>query len=165
MSMSERLRAARKSAGFTQKQVAEYIGVTESAYCGYETGKRQPDATKVRAIAGLLEVTGDYILGLVNDPKGYYGVTVSDSDPQIEEIVSICKNITGQGLEYVRLSAEIIAGNPDYQKKKSLTLESSSMREKGRAVARGGVILEQEHPIDEDAFLRAIAESEPPEKV
>lgn len=49
--------------------------------------------------------------------------------------------------------------------KKPLTLEPSSMREKGRVAARGGVVLKQEHPIDEDAFLRAIAESEPPEKV
>lgn len=61
--------------------------------------------------------------------------------------------------------AGVLLEQEKYKQKKSLTLESSSMREKGRAVARGGVILEQEHPIDEDAFLRAIAESEPPEKV
>lgn len=118
MSISERLRSARKNAGFTQKQVAEYIGVTESAYCGYETGKRQPDPTKVRAIASLLEVTGDYILGLVDDPKSYYGVTVSKSDPQISLIASMCETINAQGLDYLRLITEIIAGNPEFQKKK-----------------------------------------------
>lgn len=61
--------------------------------------------------------------------------------------------------------AGVLLEQEKYKQKKSLTLESSSMREKGRAVARGGVVLEQEHPVDEEAFLRAIAESEPPEKV
>lgn len=58
----DRLRAARKNAGMTQKEVAIAIGVTESAYCGYETGKRQPDAIKISAIASVLGVSGDYLL-------------------------------------------------------------------------------------------------------
>jgi len=116
MPISERLRAARKAAGFTQKQVADYIGVTESAYCGYETGKRQPDSAKISAIALMLNVTGDYILGLVDHPKEYYGAGVSDSDPQIDAIVSLCRQLTAQGMEYVRLAAELIAGNPSYRR-------------------------------------------------
>lgn len=38
--LKDKLRQARKNAGFTQLQVAKAIGVTESTYCGYETGKR-----------------------------------------------------------------------------------------------------------------------------
>ena len=60
--IKERLREARKAARKTQKEVADHIGVTESAYCGYETGKRQPDALKIRKIAAFLQVTGDYLL-------------------------------------------------------------------------------------------------------
>ncbi len=113
--ISERLRTARKRAGFTQRQVADFIGVTESAYCGYETGKRQPDPAKISAIAFLLHVTGDYILGLVDDPTAYYGVTISDTDPQLDEIVAICQRLNAQGKEYVHLFATIIAGNPAFQ--------------------------------------------------
>ena len=58
----DRLRAARKNAEMTQKEVATAIGVTESAYCGYETGKRQPDPIKISAIASVLGVSGDYLL-------------------------------------------------------------------------------------------------------
>lgn len=115
MPISDRLRTARKKAGFTQRQVADYIGVTESAYCGYETGKRQPDPAKISAIASLLHVTGDYILGLVDDPSAYYGVSVSDTDPQLDEIAAICRQLNAQGKEYVRLFATIIAGNPAFQ--------------------------------------------------
>lgn len=62
--LKEKLREARKSARLTQRQVAEAIGVTESTYCGYETGKRQPDPIKISAIASVLGVSGDYLLGI-----------------------------------------------------------------------------------------------------
>lgn len=60
--LKERLKEARKARGFTQKQVAEMLGVTESTYCGYETGKREPDALKLRFLAAALHVSGDYLL-------------------------------------------------------------------------------------------------------
>lgn len=62
--LKEKLRQARKKAGFTQLQVARAIGVTESTYCGYETGKRQPDPIKISAIASFLGVSGDYLLDI-----------------------------------------------------------------------------------------------------
>ena len=60
--IKDQLRKARKAAGKTQKEVAAHIGVTESTYCGYETGKSQPDALKIGRIAAFLNVTGDYLL-------------------------------------------------------------------------------------------------------
>lgn len=66
--LKEKLREARKNARLTQRQVAEAIGVTESTYCGYETGKRQPDPIKISAIASVLGVSGDYLLG-INIPE------------------------------------------------------------------------------------------------
>ena len=62
--MKDRLKLARKRAGMTQKEVAARAGITESTYCGYETGKRQPDALRIKQLARILDVTGDYLLGL-----------------------------------------------------------------------------------------------------
>lgn len=62
--LKEKLRQARKAAGLTQLQVAKAIGVTESTYCGYETGKRQPDPMKISAIASVLGVSGDFLLDI-----------------------------------------------------------------------------------------------------
>lgn len=58
----DKLKEARKAAGLTQKEVAEAIGVSESAYCGYETGKRQPDVMKLKQIARVLGTTSDYLI-------------------------------------------------------------------------------------------------------
>lgn len=60
--LGERLRTARKAAGMTQKEAAAVISVTESTYCGYETGKRQPDAVKISALAKAFGVSGDFLL-------------------------------------------------------------------------------------------------------
>lgn len=62
--LKDRLKEVRKKAGMTQKQVANALGVTESTYCGYETGKRQPDAMKIRQLASVLGVSGDYLLDI-----------------------------------------------------------------------------------------------------
>ena len=60
--LKEKLRQARKAAGLTQLQVAKAIGVTESTYCGYETGKRQPDVQKIKQLSKFLGVSGDDLL-------------------------------------------------------------------------------------------------------
>jgi len=38
--MREKLKAARKAASMTQRQVAEYLGISENAYQNIEYGKR-----------------------------------------------------------------------------------------------------------------------------
>ena len=58
------LKQARLRAGLTQLQVARSLGVTASTYCGYETGKREPDVPKLRRLALLLHLSGDELLCL-----------------------------------------------------------------------------------------------------
>ena len=48
MSFAEQLKQARIAQGLTQQQVADLMGITNSTYCGYETGKRQPDVVKIK---------------------------------------------------------------------------------------------------------------------
>lgn len=62
MSFPEQLKRARLSKGLTQQQVADSLGITNSTYCGYETGKRQPDIAKMKLLASVLDTTGDVLL-------------------------------------------------------------------------------------------------------
>lgn len=71
MEFPERLRAARKQLDYTQQQVAEQLGITKSTYCGYETGKREPDVEKIKLLSQILHVTGSYLIGL-NDESNLY---------------------------------------------------------------------------------------------
>ena len=52
--MNERLKAQRKKAGLTQKQVAKQAGITERAYQRYEAGTVFPDVRIAKKIAKAL---------------------------------------------------------------------------------------------------------------
>lgn len=62
MGFSEQLKKARLNIGYTQQQVADLMGITKSTYCGYETGKRQPDVSKIKQLASILNTSGDILL-------------------------------------------------------------------------------------------------------
>lgn len=62
MSFAEQLKRARIAQGLTQQQVANLLGITNSTYCGYETGKRQPDVAKIKQLASALNTSGDVLL-------------------------------------------------------------------------------------------------------
>lgn len=62
MGFPEQLKRARLSMNYTQQQVADLMGVTKSTYCGYETGKRQPDVAKIKQLACILNTSGDVLL-------------------------------------------------------------------------------------------------------
>lgn len=68
MSLHERIRDARLRKGLPQKAVAEQLGVAKSTYCGYETGQREPNVLQIKQIAQILDVTGDYLIGVESPP-------------------------------------------------------------------------------------------------
>lgn len=48
----------------TQQQIADMMGIDKSTYCGYETGKRQPDVRKIKQLSETLNVSVDELLGI-----------------------------------------------------------------------------------------------------
>lgn len=62
MSIGERIKQARKRKGFTQKELADKVGINKNTICGYEAGHREPDALKINALSKALGVTGDWLL-------------------------------------------------------------------------------------------------------
>ena len=84
MGFGEKLRAARESKGLTQQQIADQMGIDKSTYCGYETGKRQPDLTKLKLLSQILGISGDTLLetGFAQKeaPTGTGERSVSDDD-------------------------------------------------------------------------------------
>lgn len=60
---SERIKAERKKAGLTQREIAEKLGITASAYTQYETDKTQPSLETASKLADILKVSLDYLIG------------------------------------------------------------------------------------------------------
>lgn len=57
------LKILRKRKGVTQKDIAEYLGVTTSAYGQYETGSRQMNPDVISRLSDYFNVSSDVILG------------------------------------------------------------------------------------------------------
>ena len=58
-----RLKEIRKAAGFTQKQIAEKIGIGQNTYSYWENGKTKIDNVSVAKLASIFNVSIDQILG------------------------------------------------------------------------------------------------------
>lgn len=64
----EKLKELRKAKGKTQKQLAEFLGISQQAYATYEVGTRTPPIDIIEKLADYFGVTVDYILGRNTDP-------------------------------------------------------------------------------------------------
>ena len=62
--MKDRLKLLRKEKGVSQKEVANAIGVTLSAYSNYEQGIREPSNQILINLCKYYNVSADYLLGL-----------------------------------------------------------------------------------------------------
>lgn len=57
----DRIKAIRQERGFTQKQLANLLGVTEQAVSKYERGTSYPDITMLNGISEVLDCSLDYL--------------------------------------------------------------------------------------------------------
>ncbi len=62
MTFGEKLKEARKNAGFSQEELADKMSVSRSAVAKWETDKGVPDVGNLKAMASLLDVSVDYLL-------------------------------------------------------------------------------------------------------
>lgn len=57
------LKAIRKANGFTQKQVADLLGIDRSTYAYYETGKSKPNIVVIDKLIKIFKVDYNVLLG------------------------------------------------------------------------------------------------------
>lgn len=62
--MKDRLRELRLERNLSQRQVADYLGISTRAYSHYEIGDREPSIQILIKLCALFEVTSDYLIGL-----------------------------------------------------------------------------------------------------
>lgn len=69
MKLNEAFKRCRQMKNFTQRQVADGIGVSEQAYQKYEYGKVVPSAFVLIALADFFDVSLDYLVGRSDEPE------------------------------------------------------------------------------------------------
>lgn len=68
-----RLRQLREDHDKTQREIAEYLGINQTVYSRYETGRNDMKPAQIIALCEYYKVSADYVLGL---PEGRpYGLS------------------------------------------------------------------------------------------
>lgn len=68
MSLGKRLKYEREKRNWSQKYVADKVGITNTVLSNYERDYRDPDTDTLRKLSDLYEVSSDYLLGRTDDP-------------------------------------------------------------------------------------------------
>ena len=67
----ENIRNLRIDNGYTQKQIGEYLGISQNTYSQYEIGVLNYPVDVVMKLADFYGVSTDYLLGRTNAKKPY----------------------------------------------------------------------------------------------
>lgn len=104
MAFKDKLKEARLASGLTQQEVADRLGVNNTTYCGYETGKRQPDVAKIKKLAAILRTSGDALLETATAQPATAGAALIS----FPVIASVKAGYEGQAMEEYTGSLESI---------------------------------------------------------
>ena len=72
--LGKRISEMLQEQGIQQKELAERIGITETAMSRYINGTREPKPDVLANMATALHTTSDYLLGIKNDDLEYHQV-------------------------------------------------------------------------------------------
>jgi len=70
--------------------------IDKSTYCGYETGKRQPDVAKIKQLSAFLGVSGDVLL-----ETGFSDKVCAAIQPDEQKLLDGYRQLNQQGKEYI----------------------------------------------------------------
>lgn len=66
--LKDRLRELRKKNKLSQKDLGNFLGISESAYGYYEQGRNEPSLDSIKKIAEKYDVTVSYLTGEIDHP-------------------------------------------------------------------------------------------------
>lgn len=100
------IKEAREKAGFSQKELAEIVGVAPNTFHGYESGKHDPKSDLLVKIAQACNVSVDYLLGISGQSYNDTKKSPSDISEEAQKIAKSYEKLTDHGKGAVRLIME-----------------------------------------------------------
>lgn len=97
--LNDKLRKLRKKNKLSQKDVATFLGISESAYGYYEQGRNEPSLQTIKKLAKKFDVSIAYLLGEIEDDA-----TCRDMvhDPKANEFIKDFLNATREEQEELK---------------------------------------------------------------
>ncbi len=99
--LGERLREAREYLGFSQEEVATFLGVSRSALSNMETGQRKVDALELKKLAGLYKRRTAYFTGEEAEDVSF-GADVSHLARKVADLSADDREELGRFADFLR---------------------------------------------------------------
>lgn len=111
MDFSENLKYLRNSTQYTQKQLADYLGLSANTICEWEKGRSEPSIATIRKLAAFFDVSADYLLGLEDD-YGARTITTPAGDSLTEKekaLLRAFKKLLPEMQDFIMQSAQSLS--------------------------------------------------------
>ncbi|MCD8341218.1 MAG: helix-turn-helix transcriptional regulator [Clostridiales bacterium] len=116
MNFLEKLDYMMDKMSINKNKLSAMSGVPYTTIDGfYKKGYTNTKMSTIRKIAAALDVSLDYLID-DNITDEYFRFTISDTDPQIDELVRNAEQLNAQGLQKLVDYSDDLLGNPVYQK-------------------------------------------------
>lgn len=115
-----RLKDLRIKLGYNQKDFAAILGIKQTTYNTYETGRSDPGIDFLARIAAKYNVCLDYLAGLTNDPSPIGAKklpTSEDGDERLNAIIDIYNGLNEDGKEHLYKTAQHCSYDAEYKKR------------------------------------------------
>lgn len=103
---SDRLRSARELRNLSQSELADRADLQPSAVSHFETGRRAPSFDNLKRLADALDVTTDYLLGRVDEPKA---TTRTAAGPTVDKLFRNAEKMSQDDLQTLADFADVLA--------------------------------------------------------
>ena len=110
--MTNNIKAAREKSRLTQRECADYLGITLRAWQTYEQGSREPKFELLVKIADLFHVTTDYLLGrdtgestALESLAAEFDMSALEKDI-IEGYLNLPDNLRGDFMEFLQKAVQ-----------------------------------------------------------
>lgn len=126
--LAGRLRQLRREKNLLQKDIADYLGITTSAYGFYEQSKREPDKYTLERLADFFGTTVDYLLGRTDSreiPDKKIEAAI-ESDPELkafwqvlqkrDDLKTFFKQVMNLSPDSIRRAIRVIKAIEDEEK-------------------------------------------------
>ena len=99
------IRIIRNQNGLTQQQVAEALGISRSAYCGYETGRRSLDIDTIAQLSKFYNLSIEKFVGKIL-PDYVYDDMYYEDQPDTRYLSQLTKEERDLIVKYRIMKAE-----------------------------------------------------------
>ncbi|QOS99383.1 helix-turn-helix domain-containing protein [Brevibacterium sp. JNUCC-42] len=106
MTLGERLKEKRKEYKWTQKEIADKLGIDNTTVSKWESNTYEPDATSLKELAEIYQTSTDYLLNKQQKEENNYSLDDSDQATGLAFITG-GDSLTEEEAEYLKESLEL----------------------------------------------------------